>query len=360
MKLSEVGSYGKLNELATTKTREELLKEATLYADFANGDYRLYEGVDAGVVRGKSFADLFDFTRGSEATGWGVGSLETVAVDTPRFVYSPEARKRQGLLIEEQRKNLLLYSDYQGANNETPPTGWSIGFSSGATSTKNSVRNPGGIISTQSGTNQREHYAQSGIPVVAGTTYTLSAYFYEGTSADNVILSVGGPPGTVFSGNTGLTGSAFSGEGRYSITFTVDSGSEVFIRVGLGCTAPATGTVVHETPQLEQGSTTSSYIPTTSARVTRAEDNCSRTLGAEFSGSGGTLYVEADVATGDPIVTIGSESIVSDFDGMKRYAITYNQNLEGETLVFGNGTIKSFARVPRVLNSTELSHLVGY
>jgi hypothetical protein len=41
--------------------------------------------------------------------------------------------------------------------------------------------------------------------------------------------------------------------------------------------------------QLEQGSTPSSYIPTTTVQVTRAADNCSRTLGAEFNAAEGTL-----------------------------------------------------------------------
>jgi len=46
--------------------REALLEEATLYADFENGDYRLYEGVGSGVVQGKTFESVFDFTRGSD------------------------------------------------------------------------------------------------------------------------------------------------------------------------------------------------------------------------------------------------------------------------------------------------------
>lgn len=91
--------------------RRSLLEEATLYADFENGDYRLYEGIGSGVVRNKAFGDVFDFTRGSDATGWGVSTLETVTTDVARFVYSPELRKRQGLLIEESRTNLPLWSE---------------------------------------------------------------------------------------------------------------------------------------------------------------------------------------------------------------------------------------------------------
>lgn len=86
--------------------RRSLLDEATLYADFENGDYRLYEGVGAGVVRNKAFGDVFTFTRGSSATGRGVSSLEAVTTDVARFVYSPELRKRQGLQIEESRTRL--------------------------------------------------------------------------------------------------------------------------------------------------------------------------------------------------------------------------------------------------------------
>jgi len=44
--------------------------------------------------------------------------------------------------------------------------------------------------------------------------------------------------------------------------------------------------------QLEEGSSPTSYIPTAGTQVTRAADNCDRTLGDEYNASEGTVYCE--------------------------------------------------------------------
>src|SRR5690606_26355404 len=59
----------------------------------------------------KSFSDLVDFTRGSEATGWVNGQLKTFGIDEPRFVTDPVTGEALGLLVEGQATNLLLGSD---------------------------------------------------------------------------------------------------------------------------------------------------------------------------------------------------------------------------------------------------------
>ena len=58
-----------------------------------------------------SATDLITFTRGSSATYIGSdGTQQTAASDEPRIEYAADGTLK-GLLIEEQRTNLLLNSD---------------------------------------------------------------------------------------------------------------------------------------------------------------------------------------------------------------------------------------------------------
>lgn len=64
----------------------------------------------------KLFSDLITFTRASSATRVNSsGLVETVASDQPRFDYDPVTLQPKGLLIEEQRTNLLLNSLLDGS-----------------------------------------------------------------------------------------------------------------------------------------------------------------------------------------------------------------------------------------------------
>lgn len=59
----------------------------------------------------KSFGDIITFTRASAATRINsLGVMESVAANVPRIDYDPVTLAVRGLLVEEQRTNLLLYS----------------------------------------------------------------------------------------------------------------------------------------------------------------------------------------------------------------------------------------------------------
>ena len=96
--------YLKESEYEAHRSREDLLKQATLSLDFANNKYEVYEGPVNSLTQ-MPFNEAFTFTRGTTATARNaIGGITDVAIDEQRLVGN-----REGLLIEEERENLLQY-----------------------------------------------------------------------------------------------------------------------------------------------------------------------------------------------------------------------------------------------------------
>lgn len=285
---------------SNAELRQKLLDEATLYADFVNGDYRLWEGVRAGLVRGKALEDIYSFTRASIATGEGPGSLEEVPVDNKRIVYSPVTGKRQGLLVEEQRTNLFLWSEDLAAGN------WSL---TNASIQSNVEIAPDGNATADKlveSASVGSHQIIDAINLQAGTTYSLS-YFSKRVERYITGLTITGPGFTTLSGITNLltvdsdftVKRAPNGAYRISTTFTTADAGNYLIRFQaadeLGQTAYSgdgvSGLILWGT-QLEVGPTASAYMKSEAAQTTRSPDNCSRSLGDEFNSASATLYSE--------------------------------------------------------------------
>lgn len=249
---------------ATVDLVAQLFQRATLDLNFATNRHNVYGAFGPELT---ALTTAITTARNSTATYQSPTAVASAAVNIPRITYDAATGNALGLLAEEQRTNLLLHSQYTAANGETPPTGWSdTGTDTGTTTTSASTRFAGAIRATQTGTSQRECWNQT-LTLSAATTYTFSAYFSVGTAADGVVLRVTTPDTPT--GTLTLAGSAVTAAGTYSITFTTVSGGSYQFQVGLGCAGNATGTVIHETPQVEIGAFYTSYIPTTTAQVTR-------------------------------------------------------------------------------------------
>lgn len=259
----------------------------TLLLDFANS---------------KTVDPRITFTRASTATRINdKGLIETVASGAPRIDYDPVTLACKGLLIEESRTNLLTYSE-QFDNAAWTKTRSSI--------SANATTAPDGTVTAdklvEDTTPSNSHYLYQSASVVTGTYYTYSV-FIKVAERSNFAISF-------FNNN-----SAFIGATAY---FNLSTGVVTFMDVGvyaanitnLGngwyrvsatslATATATGFVVSSLvvsgtnmsytgdgtsgiyiwgAQLEAGAFATSYIPTTSAQVTRAADVASMT-GANFS-----------------------------------------------------------------------------
>ena len=253
-----------------------------------------------------------------------VAAPTSTAYYGPRFDYDPATLAPKGLLLEEQRTNLLTYSS------EFDNAVWSkisVTASPNITIAPDGTSTADALIAT---TINAEHVIDELFSVIAGTTYTMSGYVKAaGLTSIGLRFTIaslwplGGSPQVSFNLVT-KTMTVISGQpSAYTITevnngwfriamsvtcavsgiasarFQLMSGlSNVFLGDG------SSGNYIWGT-QLEAGAFPTSHIPTTSATVTRAADNASM-VGSNFSSwynqSEGTFVVSAIGSTTSGII----------------------------------------------------------
>jgi hypothetical protein len=271
-------------------------------------------------------ASLVTFTRASDGTVTdSAGVIQTATTDVPRFDHNPTTGESLGLLVEEQRTNLLLRS-------EEFDTGWT-GSESNTTITANTNTAPNGTLTadTIDFTDASAFRYQVVSNVAAGTAVTFSVWLASGTKTQAVIRIAGTSTGTGGQLVVSLTPTLT----RYSVTVTIPSGNTaIFVgfenRVGVGGGNGSIGTIIPWGAQLEAASTPSSYIPTTTAAVTRSASladlissaiaNNIRTLYLEFrspaSGTRGVVSLNDNTANERAsVLTSGTDPLLVVVDG---------------------------------------------
>ena len=301
------------------------------------------------------------FTRASTGTYVGSdGLIKTAATNEPRFDHNPTTGESLGLLVEEQRTNLLLRSE------EFDNASWAktalLAFGSG--STANAIAAPSGAGTADlltEDTATAEHSTEQNFSTTSGATYSFSVFVKAGASKTTVVLRLtsaawsGGANNQVrFNLSTGastiLSGSpvAFSqnfGNGwwRFTIVSTASSAGTPAARIHLTDSSGNTNYAGDGTSgiyiwgaQLEAGAFPTSYIPTTSATVTRAADVASIT-GANFSswynqteGSiyalGAPRYSYGGVNTFPRIFSISNNTTIAMIDGRNRVLSSFSDS----------------------------------
>lgn len=269
--------------------------------------------------------------------------LQTASAGTPRFDHNPITGESLGLLVEEQRTNLITYSeDFDNpfwpktaatlfANAGISPDGTKDAdlFVPSATAPANFYRG----ISLSNGTYTYSIYLKQ-----FGANGSYRLYLNDASSSQSSveIALTGGVITTSSVAATGVYSNASSsltsvGNGWYRVSLTATLTNGAGPAVALISTGPRDGFsgVYLWGAQLEAGAFATSYIPTVASQVTRAADSASMT-GTNFSSwynqSEGSIYVD--------IAKVGSNTFAFDFSDNTTNNRTYHRLLaQQQTIV---------------------------
>ena len=303
----------------------------TLNTDFITPEYQvaaqytIWE-TNVGLVS-KTFGDIITFTRASSATFTGSnGLIQSAAIDAPRFDYDPVTLAAKGLLIEEQRTNLSLYSE------QFDDASWTKGNSS---ITVNATTSPDGLTTadklvedTATSTHRVLNFSALVVSTTAPTAYSVYAKAAERTAVrvtDNDAQGadfdlVTGATSNISAGVTAEAKNVGNGWWRLSIvrTSSTVNGRIVVNLLSAGATSytgNGTSGAFIWGAQLEAGAFATSYIPTVASQVTRSADVASvNTLSPWYNAAEGTLYVEGStlaLASSDRIIAAFSDNTSS-------------------------------------------------
>lgn len=272
-----------------------------------------------------------DFDRTSEATYIDAGrTLRTAVANEARFDHDPVTGQPLGLLIEEARTNICLKS---GAIDPVEAE-WSVVENADSTA----IANPDGSMTFTKGPSTGRAYIQQSVPVAAGQTY---AFFVDVVNNDG-----GWNQGNIAVQDTSEQIIA-SGLGRQGVIYTAAITGATFIRIGIGTlsnesTAATGAKITLRFTQFELGAFPTSYIPTTTATVTRTVDIC-QTNDVSWLNPAGEHTLYAKFRRIAPSVNQGICSIRGDADNYLRIAGQSGEQLQviNRSVPSGVGNVSS-------------------
>jgi hypothetical protein len=203
------------------------------------------------------------------------GLIESVAINVPRLDYTDSTCP--SLLLEPQRTNLALYSE-QFTNAVWTASAFNVSIISNTTISPDGTQNADTVVFGASG----YLYQQFAITGLASVTFSI----YSKTATQVIIFGGGTPVGT----DVYTTVNVGNGWFRQILVRTFTSGGTGTLQIlpfGNNITAFLWGC------QLEVGNYPTSYIPTTSAAVTRNADKISKTgISSLINSTEGVLFIE--------------------------------------------------------------------
>jgi uncharacterized protein YmfQ (DUF2313 family) len=256
----------------------------------------------------------FSGANGTRVNGAGL----IVPANAPRIDYDPVTLACKGLLIEEERTNLLKYSDNFNRNEWGVAAGNFTAVDSGIASPIAGKNWQLLTVTTTAPTNVSQNVAGAG--AAAGNTF--SVYVKKGSKATGQFNFYNGTTGVgLFRGSMNFDTGVWStqggagacvvnslGGGAYRLQLTnlagVSAGDALRVYVGWPGNLEVAGSTMYAIgAQLEAGAFTSSYIPTAAAAVTRTADR-PLIAGVNFSDcfnpQEGTFVVEFYPSNGEP------------------------------------------------------------
>lgn len=300
-----------------------------------------------------------NFTRSTTKTYFDAsGVMQTAAIDTPAFDYLQDGSGYSGLSAEGNRTNSITNSTMAGSGSGAAPTLW--GFFTGSGITRTHVGT--GIVNGMT-------YHDIRYSGTAGSSSTAAIFFNNATSGAGAAAAVNGQEWTesaylaIVAGDlTGINNAIFSNSLRnsggtflstisgsdfkaslsaslqqFSFVGTVNNASTAFIRPDLTFTWTI-GAVIDFTlriaaPQLELGSSVSSFIPTTAAAVSRSADVVTIDLTGANWFNPLEYTIAADFRRCSGVIT--STTAIHLDDGTADNAVRIIQRASADNLAFG-------------------------
>jgi len=286
--------------------------------------------------------------------------LLSAANNEARFDHNPTTSESLGLLIEEQRTNLLLRSE------EFDNADWT---KTRASITANTIVSPDGTLTGDKlveNTDTNTHLTFSlSITSLATTAYTGTVYVKAGErnfiSIQYNSASFGGVTtrgfidllsGAISNVNNCTVTATAVGNGWYrcSITATTTVGGGLSLIVNLSTSGAGAGTTYTGDgfsgiylwgAQLEAGAFPTSYILTVASQVTRSADVQSGTNLGQLGQ--GTFYIDATVRSGNTLITSGATTFSATAGTRQKTAVAYNttdtrKSINGATVTSTAGT----------------------
>jgi len=275
-----------------------------------------------GLVLGAS--GDFNVTRATTATRFNSdGFIESVASGVPRLDYytSGGTAGCPALLVEPSAQNIMAQSETLSVSGNW--TRNAVLVSGGAIASPDGLASGTLIVATSGSSAEHNLSRNAATTVASGAVVTTSCFFKAHGTNNFAQLIVGGftfSPASPFA-NFNLSGSGSVTAGNYSSAFIQNYGNGWY-RCGFTATAAANGTpgfqicpilasgtarnasfagdgingVYAWGAQAETGSIATSYIPTTTAAVTRNADviNLSGAVSGCIGQTEGTIYAEVD------------------------------------------------------------------
>ena len=299
-------------------------------------------------------------TRATTATRVNsAGLIESVASNVPRLDYSNGTCP--SILVEPQRTNLLIYSE------QLDNASW---LTSNATVTANTSVSPDGNTTADTITSNANGGGDVYRSMTVSGVHTLSAYFKAGTT-DKCRLgsTIGGEATFNLTNQTYTIFNAISasitnvGNGWYRCTLTVNITATTLIY--LSSADISTKTVYAWGAQLEAGSYATSYIPTTSASVTRNADVISKTgISSLIGQTEGTMFVDIDFNNIDQTAGVDNLLILNNGTNNNEIVILLdtpagaNKTLLG--LITNGGSFQSILYAPSPITATRYKIALAY
>jgi hypothetical protein len=267
------------------------------------------------------------FSRASAGTCFNVARfLKSVANDIARFDYDPVTGKFLGLLYEAQSTNHIPNSTMQGASVGALPTNW--GSYTGLTGLSLSVVATGSgygmsyidlrISGTASAGGDYDLYAHGSTTIAALQNQTWTTSWFSrlvGGSATNIAgirvgigesTSAGGYLGLSVGNNVTPTSVLSRLTHTRTLSYATCAYTRGFFRLSVNAAGAVDITLRLYAPQTERASAASSFIPTTTTAVTRAQDQLSFTIP---SGVTALRYTFDDNTTQDVAVSAGAYTV---------------------------------------------------